>query len=256
MDLMHVLLLDYDYSNALTRALQLSGYGMVVETAQDFDAASRRLSTMQFDVVLVNVEPADDCGRRAVEHLQKEFRILFSILTRELTISSRVLAFTSEGEGGGRPAYARQLASKSLLFYHPREEGLSMHTAPKRWLGVLFVLVFGAPLYAQSISDPTGDVTPAWADYTNIVYEQQGESLYVTITFAVPVSEKGYKHSGNTFFNDYDDDISTGQPGNVGSECNLTFAIGTVTTFGACSSMGSGISQWARSLAGPRLLCR
>ena len=73
MDLMHVLLLDYDYSNALTRALQLSGYGMVVETAQDFDAASRRLSTMQFDVVLVNVEPADDCGRRAVEHLQKEF---------------------------------------------------------------------------------------------------------------------------------------------------------------------------------------
>ena len=71
----------------------------------------------------------------------------------------------------------------------PGKEDLSMHTATKRWLGVLFVLVFGAPLYAQSISDPTGDVTPAWADYTNIVYEQQGESLYVTITFAVPVSE-------------------------------------------------------------------
>ena len=72
-DLMHVLLLDYDYSNALTRALQLSGYGMVVETAQDIDEASRRLSTMEFDVVLVNVEPADDRGRRAVEQLQKEY---------------------------------------------------------------------------------------------------------------------------------------------------------------------------------------
>ena len=42
-------------------------------SSQDFDAASPRLSTMQFDVVLVNVEPADDCGRRAVEHLQKEY---------------------------------------------------------------------------------------------------------------------------------------------------------------------------------------
>jgi CheY-like chemotaxis protein len=70
---MHVLLLDSDYSNALTRALQLSGYGMIVETAQDIDAALCRLSTMQFDVVLVNVDPADDRKRSAVKRLQKTY---------------------------------------------------------------------------------------------------------------------------------------------------------------------------------------
>jgi hypothetical protein len=56
-----------------------------------------------------------------------------------------------------------------------------------------------------------------------IYYQQQGESLYVALTFPVDVRTKGYKHAGNTVYNDYDDDMNTGQPGNVGSETNLTF---------------------------------
>jgi hypothetical protein len=92
-----------------------------------------------------------------------------------------------------------------------------------RWVGVCVVAFLTAPLFAQGIPDPAGDATPQWADYTMIYYQQQGESLYVALTFPVAVSTKGYKHAGNTFFNDYDDDINTGQPGNVGSEANLTF---------------------------------
>ncbi len=91
------------------------------------------------------------------------------------------------------------------------------------WLGVCLLTLSSAPLLAQGIPDPVGDVSPSWADYTTIFYLQQGESLYVALTFAGDISSKGYKHAGNTFFNDYDDDINTGQPGNVGSETNLTF---------------------------------
>lgn len=64
---------------------------------------------------------------------------------------------------------------------------------------------------------------PLWADYNALTYQQQGESLYVAITFKAPVGTKGLLHAGNTFFNDYDDNLATGQPGNVGSETNLTF---------------------------------
>jgi hypothetical protein len=98
-----------------------------------------------------------------------------------------------------------------------------MHKHLLRWMGVCLLAFLAAPLLAQGIPDPLGDATPAWADYTMIYYVQQGESLYVALTFPVDVSTKGYKHAGNTFFNDYDDDINTGQPGNVGSETNLTF---------------------------------
>jgi hypothetical protein len=64
---------------------------------------------------------------------------------------------------------------------------------------------------------------PTWASWASTTYEQQGESLYVAITFDGDVRDKGFLHAGNTFFNDYDDNIATGQPGNVGSETNLTF---------------------------------
>jgi hypothetical protein len=92
-----------------------------------------------------------------------------------------------------------------------------------RGVGVCVLVLLAAPLFAQGIPDPVGDITPPWADYTMIHYQQQGESLYVALTFSADVNTKGYKHAGNTFYNDYDDDINTGQPGNVGSETNLTF---------------------------------
>jgi hypothetical protein len=92
------------------------------------------------------------------------------------------------------------------------------------FVGVCLLTLLTVPALAQGIfPDPLGDTSPPWADYTQITYQQQGESLYVAITFAEPVADKGYKHAGNTVFNDYDDDINTGQPGNVGSETNLTF---------------------------------
>jgi len=98
-----------------------------------------------------------------------------------------------------------------------------MHTNTIRWAGIFVLTLLAVPLFAQGISDPLGDTSPTWADYTMIYYQQQGESLYVAMTFAGDISSKGYKHAGNTIFNDYDDNISTGQPGNVGSETNLTF---------------------------------
>ncbi|MBP1732671.1 MAG: hypothetical protein H6Q55_3100, partial [Deltaproteobacteria bacterium] len=98
-----------------------------------------------------------------------------------------------------------------------------MHKQLLRRAGVAVFTFLAFPLFAQGIPDPAGDITPQWADYTMIYYQQQGESLYVALTFPVEVSTKGYKHAGNTFFNDYDDDINTGQAANVGSETNLTF---------------------------------
>ncbi len=83
---------------------------------------------------------------------------------------------------------------------------------------VLAISVVGFVLPLKAQTSP-----PAWADYEKVTYEQQGESLYVAITFKGLVSSKGLLHAGNTFFNDYDDNKSTGQQGNVGSETNLTF---------------------------------
>ena len=80
----------------------------------------------------------------------------------------------------------------------------------------MYVVGFVIPINAQS------DL-PTWADYDAVTYEQQGESLYVAITFQGPVTDKGMRHAGNTFYNDYDDNVETGQAGMVGSEANLTF---------------------------------
>jgi hypothetical protein len=77
------------------------------------------------------------------------------------------------------------------------------------------LLGFILPIKPQSL--------PPWADFDEITYEQQGESLYVAITFMGPVSDKGLIHAGNTITNDYDDNVETGQPAMVGSETNLTF---------------------------------
>ncbi len=74
-----------------------------------------------------------------------------------------------------------------------------------------------------SLTLPVKAQLPTWASWDQTTYEQQGESLYVAITFDGDVRDKGFLHAGNTFFNDYDDNIATGQPGNVGSETNLTF---------------------------------
>lgn len=65
---------------------------------------------------------------------------------------------------------------------------------------------------------------PTWSVWESTTYEQQGESLYVSITFSGNLNDKGLIHAGNTFYNDYDDNAETGQPGSVGSETNLTFA--------------------------------
>ncbi len=89
----------------------------------------------------------------------------------------------------------------------------------KTKLVLMVVLLFGVGFLVPSYGQ-----LPTWADYNSITYEQQGESLYVAIQFKGPVLAKGDSiHAGNTIFNDYDDNIATGQPGNVGSECNLTF---------------------------------
>ncbi|HEX9615427.1 MAG TPA: T9SS type A sorting domain-containing protein [Bacteroidota bacterium] len=67
---------------------------------------------------------------------------------------------------------------------------------------------------------------PSWADFDQVSFEQQGESLQVAIKFKGPVADKGLLHAGATFFCDYDDNATTGQSGGGrnGSETNLTFA--------------------------------
>jgi hypothetical protein len=70
---MRVLVLDHDFTNGLTHAIQLSAHGLVVETVQDIDEAARRLSTMMFDVVLCSLDVNDDVQREALLRFQKAY---------------------------------------------------------------------------------------------------------------------------------------------------------------------------------------
>jgi len=69
--MMHILVLDHDHTNALAHAIQLSGYGLVVETVQDIEEAALRLSTMEFDAVLCNVDNSNDLYRVRLFQLQE-----------------------------------------------------------------------------------------------------------------------------------------------------------------------------------------
>ncbi len=73
--------------------------------------------------------------------------------------------------------------------------------------------------------DSTRSALPGWAAYKTVCFYQEGESLYVAITFAGGISSRPAIHAGNTIFVDFDDNSSTGQAGGgrVGSETNLTF---------------------------------
>ena len=97
-----------------------------------------------------------------------------------------------------------------------------------RLLLVIFAIIAFAmisPVWSQGVEDPSGDTDAGWTDWTELYFEQQGESLYVAFTFAEDVYNKGHYHSGNSFYIDTDDDANTGQVGSsrVGSENNLTF---------------------------------
>lgn len=70
---MRVLVLDRDSTNGLTHAIQLSGYGLVVETVHDIDEAARRLSTMMFDVVLCSLDVNDDVQRATLLRFQQAY---------------------------------------------------------------------------------------------------------------------------------------------------------------------------------------
>jgi hypothetical protein len=83
------------------------------------------------------------------------------------------------------------------------------------------ILIFAACVVGFVL--PMNAQGQTWANWEITTYEQQGESLFVAITFVGDVREKGLIHAGATFFNDYDDNPETGQSGNVGSETNLTF---------------------------------
>jgi hypothetical protein len=86
------------------------------------------------------------------------------------------------------------------------------------------ILVLFVPFLGAQISDPAGDVTLPAVDYVAHYFEQQGESLYVAITFDGEIANRDPGYSTNTFFTDTDFDAATGQPSSrVGSENNLTF---------------------------------
>jgi CheY-like chemotaxis protein len=70
---MHVLVLDRDYTNAMAHAIQLSGYGLVVETVQDIEEAALRLSTIKFDAVLCNLDFSKDSHRARLLQFQESY---------------------------------------------------------------------------------------------------------------------------------------------------------------------------------------
>lgn len=80
------------------------------------------------------------------------------------------------------------------------------------------------PCHSQT-ADSVRSALPGWAAYKTVCFYQEGDSLYVGITFAGPISSRPALHAGNSFFIDFDDDPATGQQGGgrVGSETNLTF---------------------------------
>ncbi|MDZ7260723.1 MAG: T9SS type A sorting domain-containing protein [candidate division KSB1 bacterium] len=91
--------------------------------------------------------------------------------------------------------------------------------------GVMMVGIAAySPLWSQGIPDPVGDVSPPSVDYVEHRYEQQGESLYVSITMDGRITDRITGYSTHTFFCDTDGDANTGQQGTrVGSENNFTF---------------------------------
>jgi len=64
---MHVLVLDHNLAKGLALALQLSSFGLVVETVPDVEEAARRLSAMAFDAVFYTGEGMDVDQRRRVQ---------------------------------------------------------------------------------------------------------------------------------------------------------------------------------------------
>lgn len=70
---MHVLVLDRDYTNVMAHAIQLSGYGLVVETVQDIEAVALRLSTIKFDAVLCNLDFSNASHRARLLQFQESY---------------------------------------------------------------------------------------------------------------------------------------------------------------------------------------
>jgi CheY-like chemotaxis protein len=70
---MHVLVLDHDYMNVMAHAIQLSGYGLIVETVQDIEEAALRLSTMKFDAVLCNLDFSNDSHQARLLQFQESY---------------------------------------------------------------------------------------------------------------------------------------------------------------------------------------
>jgi CheY-like chemotaxis protein len=68
---MHVLVLDNNRTNGLAQALRLSSYGLIAETVPDVEEASRRLSTMAFDVVLCTVPAWDNIQSAGIQTLRE-----------------------------------------------------------------------------------------------------------------------------------------------------------------------------------------
>ncbi len=68
---MHILVLDHNRTNGLAQAMQLSGYGLIVETVPTLDEAERRLSVIALDAVLCNFQISDAAQIEKLETLRK-----------------------------------------------------------------------------------------------------------------------------------------------------------------------------------------
>jgi len=101
---LRVLVLDRDYINALTHAIQLSGYGFIVETVQDMNEAACRLSTMMSDAILCSLDVNGDVQRETLFRFQQAYP------STEFYTQERFGSFSDESdlknpsEGGDRIA--------------------------------------------------------------------------------------------------------------------------------------------------------
>jgi DNA-binding response OmpR family regulator len=68
---MHVLVLEQNQTRGLAQALQLSRYGLIVETVPTVDEAERRLSAISFDAVLWNVPFKDVSESHKLETIRR-----------------------------------------------------------------------------------------------------------------------------------------------------------------------------------------
>jgi hypothetical protein len=57
----------------MAHAIQLSGYGLVVETVQDIEAVALRLSTIKFDAVLCNLDFSNASHRARLLQFQESY---------------------------------------------------------------------------------------------------------------------------------------------------------------------------------------